>query len=35
MIAMHIFRLDDGKIVEMRDCGQAIPENSPNSDGAF
>lgn len=35
MIAMHIFRLHDGKIAEMRDCGQAIPENSPNSDGAF
>ncbi|PIQ76898.1 polyketide cyclase [Candidatus Peregrinibacteria bacterium CG10_big_fil_rev_8_21_14_0_10_49_24] len=32
---VHIFRFVDGKIVEMWDCGQEIPKNNPNTDGAF
>ena len=32
---VHLFRLKKEKIVEMWDCGQAIPENCPNTDGAF
>ncbi len=35
MVVVHIFRFKDGKIVEMWDCGQAIPDDSPNQDGAF
>ena len=33
--AVHIFRFSNDKIVEMWDCGQAIPEESPNRDGMF
>jgi predicted SnoaL-like aldol condensation-catalyzing enzyme len=32
---VHIFRFQDGKIVEMWDTGQAIPEDSPNENGMF
>ena len=32
---VHIFRFQGDKIVEMWDCGQPIPPNSPNQDGAF
>ena len=32
---VHIFRFEDGKIVEMWDIGQAIPLDSPNRRGAF
>jgi predicted SnoaL-like aldol condensation-catalyzing enzyme len=35
MAVVHMFRVEGGKIVEMWDCGQVIPTNSPNSDGAF
>jgi predicted SnoaL-like aldol condensation-catalyzing enzyme len=35
MIVVHLFRIKDGKIVEMWDCGQPIQANSPNMDGAF
>lgn len=35
MVVFHMFRISDGKIVEMRDCGQPIPADSPNTDGAF
>lgn len=35
MTVVHLFRFDSGKIVEMWDCGQAIPSDSPNDDGAF
>jgi predicted SnoaL-like aldol condensation-catalyzing enzyme len=35
MAVVHIFRFKDDKIVEMWDCGQAIPADSPNKDGAF
>ena len=32
---VHLFRFQDGKITEMWDCGQAIPEELPNADGIF
>ncbi len=32
---IHIFRFEGGKIVEMWDVGQAIPEDSPNVNGMF
>ena|SRR3989338_4191318 len=32
---VHLFRFKNGKIVEMWDCGQPIPKDSPNRDGAF
>jgi predicted SnoaL-like aldol condensation-catalyzing enzyme len=35
LIAVHLFRFDGGRIAEMWDCGQAIPAESPNRDGAF
>ena len=35
MAAVHMFRFKDNKIVEMWDCGQAIPEDCPNKDGVF
>jgi predicted SnoaL-like aldol condensation-catalyzing enzyme len=35
MIVVHIFRFSGNKIVEFWDCGQAIPLDSPNKDGAF
>ena len=33
--AVHIFRFEAGKIVEMWDIGQSIPLDSPNRLGAF
>jgi predicted SnoaL-like aldol condensation-catalyzing enzyme len=35
VIAIHLFRFKKGKIVEMWDCGQEIPMNLVNKDGAF
>ena len=35
MTVVHIFRFRDGKIVELWDCGQQIPKESPNTDGPF
>lgn len=35
MIVVHIFRFKDSKIIEMWDCGQAIPVDCPNTDGVF
>lgn len=35
MAVVHLFRFEDGKIVEMWDVGQAIPSDSPNRRGAF
>jgi predicted SnoaL-like aldol condensation-catalyzing enzyme len=35
MATVHIFRFEEGKIVEMWDIGQAIPVESPNRMGAF
>jgi len=32
---VHIFRFQRGKIVELWDCGQPLPVDSPNQDGAF
>ena len=32
---VHIFRFEEGKIVEMWDVGQSIPVDSPNRRGAF
>ncbi len=32
---VHMFRFQDGKIVEMWDVGQPVPENSPNQHGMF
>jgi len=32
---VHLFRFQNGKIVEMWDCGMPIPEDSPNADGVF
>lgn len=35
LVVVHLFRFEGGKIVEMWDCGQEIPLDSPNKDGAF
>jgi predicted SnoaL-like aldol condensation-catalyzing enzyme len=32
---VHIFRFQDGRIVELWDIGQSIPENSSNKNGIF
>jgi len=32
---VHIFRFEDGLIVELWDVGQAIPPESPNENGMF
>jgi predicted SnoaL-like aldol condensation-catalyzing enzyme len=32
---VHIFRFEEGRIVEMWDIGQAIPIDTPNRMGAF
>ena len=32
---VHIFRFENDKIVELWDCGQALPETSPNANGPF
>src|SRR5512139_4103561 len=32
---MHIFRFENGRIVELWDVGQAVPEQSPNQYGMF
>jgi predicted SnoaL-like aldol condensation-catalyzing enzyme len=33
--AVHILRFKNGKIIEMWDIGQPIPNNNPNKDGMF
>jgi len=33
--AVHLFRFHGDRIVEMWDCGQRVPPDSPNKDGAF
>lgn len=33
--AVHLFRFQDNRIVEMWDCGQPVPADSPNSDEMF
>ncbi len=35
MVTVHIFRFEGDKIVEFWDCGQQIPAEMPNEDGAF
>ncbi|MBI2106284.1 nuclear transport factor 2 family protein [Candidatus Woesearchaeota archaeon] len=35
MIVVHLFRMEEDKIIEMWDCGQEIPKYSLNIDGAF
>jgi predicted SnoaL-like aldol condensation-catalyzing enzyme len=35
MAVFHLFRFKDNRIVEMWDIGNTIPEDSPNTDGAF
>jgi len=35
MIVVHLFRFEGDKIVGMWDCGQPMPADSPNKDGAF
>jgi predicted SnoaL-like aldol condensation-catalyzing enzyme len=35
MAAVHIFRFEEGRIVELWDIGQAIPIDTPNRMGAF
>ncbi len=35
MAVVHIFRFEGERIVEMWDCGQMLPADSPNRDGAF
>jgi predicted SnoaL-like aldol condensation-catalyzing enzyme len=32
---VHLFRFEDGKIVEMWDVGQSVPVSTPNLIGAF
>ena len=32
---VHLFRFENGRIVEMWDVGQVVPVNSPNMIGAF
>ncbi len=35
IVAVHLFRFQGDKIVEMWECGQIVPADSPNKDGAF
>jgi predicted SnoaL-like aldol condensation-catalyzing enzyme len=35
MVVVHLFRFHGEKIVEMWGCGQPLPADSPNADGAF
>jgi len=35
MAVVHLFRCRNNKIVELWDCGQVLPPDSPNIDGAF
>lgn len=35
MVIVHMFRFDDGKIVEFWDIDRPLPANLPNTDGAF
>ena len=35
MAAIHLFRFQGNKIVEMWDIGEPIPADSPNQDGVF
>ncbi len=35
MTVVHIFRFEGDRVAEMWDCGQILPDDSPNADGAF
>lgn len=35
MAVVHLFRFENGKIVEMWDVGQEIPHDTPNTDGVI
>ncbi len=35
MVTVHLFRFTGDKIAEFWDCGQQIPADMPNEDGAF
>ncbi len=35
MITVHLFRFQGDRIAEFWDCGQQIPADMPNTDGAF
>ena len=35
MAVVHMFRFEDGKIAELWDVGQKIPEKTPNQNGMF
>ena len=35
MVVVHVMRFRGKKIVELWDCGQPIPADSPNTDGAI
>lgn len=35
MAVVHIFRFENGKIAELWDVGQLIPEKNPNENGMF
>ncbi len=35
VVAVHLFRFRDGKVVELWDCGQPVPDDSLNKDGMF
>ena len=35
MAVWHLHRFEGDRIVELWDCGQPIPSDSPNKDGAF
>jgi len=35
MAVVHLVRFHENKIVELWDCGQQLPADSPNKDGAF
>ena len=35
MVVVHLLRFEGDRIVEFWDCGQSIPADMPNKDGAF
>jgi predicted SnoaL-like aldol condensation-catalyzing enzyme len=35
IVAVHLFRFHDNRIVELWDCSQPVPVDSPNTDGIF